>query len=71
MIISLAYSVGVNRRYKYFDTFEQMNEFIELIIKVLEEKKDDCYFFDLGIWQGKDEERIRKSREEQSSGDKK
>lgn len=57
MIISLGYYLGEDRQYKYFESFAQLEIFIDKIIEV---QQSDLNFFDLGFYLGKEEETLRK-----------
>jgi len=56
MIICIGYYVGERHMSKDFQTFDDLREFIE---KCMEVKQGDSFSFDLNIYVGKEETRVR------------
>lgn len=57
MLINLSYYLGDNSKYKYFEDYDNMVSFIKKYLEV-----DECDFntFEVTIYRGKEEERVRK-----------
>ena len=56
MLICMSYSLGNSSWSKRFDTFKEVNEFIINYINI---SQSESNFFELSVYYGKEEERVR------------
>lgn len=63
MIISISYNVGDSTKSKYFDGYDDAFDFIRQLQEVL---SDDFLHFDFYIYIGKEEERVRKIKDDKN-----
>jgi len=56
MIISLSYSLGDSSRNKYFDSYQEMVDFLNEYLDIFQ---TDSEYFQLSISRGNEEDRIR------------
>ncbi len=61
MLISLSYYLGESSKYKYFENYEDVITFIK---KYLEVEDSDFNRFDLTVYRGKEEQRVRELNKE-------
>ena len=59
MIYSLSYYWGDSSKYNYFDSFEEVNEFIK---KYLEVSQNESNYFELSTFSGEEENRVNRIR---------
>jgi hypothetical protein len=57
MLISISYNLGDSSKNQYFDNFSELEEFIKKYLNVCAE---DSSYFELSIYAGKEEKRVRK-----------
>lgn len=57
MLISVSYYLGDYPKYKYFDTLEELNKFVEDFLKVFTRQSE---YLEISFFIEKEEERVRK-----------
>jgi hypothetical protein len=70
MIISVSYYVGEQKQYHYFESFVEVNKFMDNFVNVFKSDFETC---EMIIYRGEDEERVRKGIKikEEKQGEKK